>query len=216
MIDLRSITISGVLLALFAVVGTGLVSFTHLQTKDRIAENERQSLLRKLEGLVPAHMVDNDMVADSIQVHRSDLLGSQTTTIYRGRLQGRPVAAILTSVVPDGYGGPMNLLVAVRGDGSLAGVRVISHKETPGLGDKVEEEKSDWIHSFTGKSLLDPAEGQWRVKRDGGFFDQFTGATITPRSVVKAVKNTLLYVREQGERIYSDKAGLVPAPRESR
>jgi Na+-translocating ferredoxin:NAD+ oxidoreductase subunit G len=204
-IDLKSISMSGVLLALFAVVGTGLVAFTHLQTKERIAENVRQSLLHKLEGLVPANSVDNDMVEDNIEVHRADLLGSQTTTIYRGRLQGRPVAAILTAVVPDGYGGPMNLLVAVRGDGSLAGVRVISHKETPGLGDRVEEEKSDWIHSFTGKSLSDPAENQWQVKRDGGYFDQFTGATITPRSVVKAVKNTLLYVREQGDRIYSDR-----------
>lgn len=202
MVELKSVVIAGVLLALFAVAGTGLVVFTHQQTKDRIAENERQALLSKLEALVPRESVDNDMIADSILVHRSDLLGSDTTRIYRGRLQGKPVAAVLTTVVPNGYAGPINLLVAVKRDGTLAGVRVVSHKETPGLGDKIEEEKSDWVYSFNGKSLGNPKEESWKVKRDGGFFDQFTGATITPRAIVKAVKNTLIYVREQGNRIY--------------
>ncbi len=202
MVNLKSVAIAGLLLALFAIAGTGLVSFTHMQTKDRIAENERQALLRKLNALVPPESVDNDMINDSIKVHRADMLGTETTTIYRGRMRGRPVAAVLTPVVPDGYSGPINLLVAVNVDGTLAGVRVISHKETPGLGDKIEEEKSDWIYSFNGKSLGNPPEGKWKVKRDGGEFDQFTGATITPRSIVKAVKNCLAYVKSQGERIY--------------
>ena len=202
MSNLKSVTIAGVLLALFAVAGTGLVSFTHLQTKDRIAENERRALLSKLEALVPRESIDNDMIADNIVVHRGDLLGSDTTNIYRGRLKGKPVAAVFTSVVPDGYSGPIKLLVAVKYDGTLAGVRVVAHKETPGLGDKMEEEKSDWIFSFDGKSLGNPVEKQWKVKRDGGIFDQFTGATITPRAIVKAVKKTLTYAREQGDRIY--------------
>lgn len=199
---LISIGIAGALLAIFAVVGAALVAITYAQTKDRIAENERLALLEKLEALVPASSVDNDMIADSIQVHRADLLGGQTTNIYRGRLKGQPVAAILTSIAPDGYAGPIKLLVAVDTQGNLLGVRVISHKETPGLGDKIDEDKSDWIFSFAGKSLSNPSEQDWAVKRDGGSFDYFTGATITPRSVVKMVKNTLIYVRDQGERIY--------------
>ncbi|MBU0498640.1 MAG: electron transport complex subunit RsxG [Gammaproteobacteria bacterium] len=202
MVNLKPVAIAGILLALFAALGTGLVAFTHWQTRDRIAENERRALLRKLEILIPPERVDNDMIRDSIQVHRTDLLGSNDTTIYRGRLRGEPVAAVLTPMVPDGYGGPINLLVAVDRDGTLAGVRVISHKETPGLGDKVEEERSDWIYSFNGKSLGNPPEEQWKVKRDGGDFDQFTGATITPRTIVKAVRSTLIYVREQGDRLY--------------
>lgn len=198
----RPILVAGGLLAIFSVLGASLVAITYLQTKDRIAENERLALLEKLEVLVPANLVDNDMIADRLEVHRADLLGSQTTTIYRGRKNGQPVAAILTSVAPDGYAGPIKLLVAVDTKGRLLGVRVLSHKETPGLGDKIEEERTDWILSFAGKSLDNPSEANWKVKRDGGDFDYFTGATITPRSVVKMVKNTLLYVRDQGERLY--------------
>ncbi|MBF0256289.1 MAG: RnfABCDGE type electron transport complex subunit G, partial [Gammaproteobacteria bacterium] len=137
-----------------------------------------------------------------IEVHRADLLGANLTQVYRARLRGEPVAVVLGPVVTEGYSGTINLLVAVNRDGSLAGVRVISHKETPGLGDKMEEEKSDWVLGFNGKSLSHPAEALWKVKRDGGVFDQFTGATITPRAVVKAVKQTLSYVQEQGDRLY--------------
>lgn len=202
MVNLKAVTFAGATLALFAILGTGLVAFTQHQTKDLIAANERLALLRKLEALVPPELVDNDMVQDSVRVHRADLLGDNSTTIYRGRRNGEPVASVFTTVVPNGYAGPINLLVAVKADGTLLGVRVVSHKETPGLGDKIEEEKSDWVLGFKGKSLADPIEERWKVKRDGGAFDQFTGATITPRSLVQAVKNTLIYVREQGDRFY--------------
>jgi electron transport complex protein RnfG len=106
-------------------------------------------------------------------------------------------------VVPDGYSGPIKLLVAVNYDGTLGGVRVISHKETPGLGDKIEESRSDWVLGFNGKSLTDPLLEKWKVKRDGGIFDQFTGATITPRSIVSAVKHTLLYERDHRDALYA-------------
>lgn len=202
MVNVKSVGLAGATLALFAILGTGLVAFTHQQTKELIAINERLALLRKLEVLVPPELVDNDMAADSLVVHRADLLGDNNTTVYRARREGQPVAAVFTTVVPDGYAGPINLLVAVAADGTLMGVRVISHKETPGLGDKIEEEKGDWIHGFKGKSLADPVEEKWKVKRDGGVFDQFTGATITPRSVIQAVKNTLIYARDQGDRLY--------------
>lgn len=196
------ITIAAFILGAFAVTGTSLVAITHQLTVERIAENERQALLRSLHALVPPKTVDNDMVGDTLVVSQPELLGGSETTVYRGRLMNQPVAAVLTPLVPDGYSGPIKLLVAVRYDGSLGGVRVISHKETPGLGDKIEESRSDWIYNFDGKSLGNPAIEKWKVKRDGGIFDQFTGATITPRSIVNAVKNVLIYVQDNREALY--------------
>jgi electron transport complex protein RnfG len=201
-----SIFIAGAILAIFAIAGTSLVAFTHTATKARIAANERETLLRTLHALVPPETIDNDMVLDTLEVSDQEQLGAPLTTVYRGRKQGAPVAAVLTTLVPNGYSGPIKLLVAVRYDGSLGGVRVISHKETPGLGDKVEEQRSDWIHSFTGRSLGNPPLEKWKVKRDGGIFDQFTGATITPRAIVQAVTKTLLYVQAHKDALYDKQA----------
>ena len=195
---------AGGLLAIFAVAGTGLVAFTHQATADRIAANERNALLSSLHQMIPPDTIDNDIVNDTTVVSDHEHLGSDETLVYLGRKQGEPVAAVFTSVVPDGYSGPIKLLVAVKEDGSLGGVRVVSHKETPGLGDKIEVEKDDWIFSFDGKSLGDPAIDKWKVKRDGGVFDQFTGATITPRSIVKAVKKTLIFYRDHGDRLFAE------------
>lgn len=197
-----SILIAAGILASFAVLGTSLVAFTHLATEERIKANERETLLRSLYALVPREKVDNDMISDAIMINAIEFLGGKETTVYRGRKQQQPVAVVLTTIVPNGYSGPIKLLVAVRYDGSLGGVRVISHKETPGLGDKVEESRSDWIYSFNNKSLGNPPLDKWGVKRDGGVFDQFTGATVTPRSIVQAVKNTLLYVRDHKDALY--------------
>jgi len=206
----QPVMLSGLILALFAVAGTGLVAFTHLQTADRIAENERLALLRSLNTLVPADSIDNDIISDSRLLNDPDRLGGDRIPVYLGRKQGRPVAAVFGSIVPDGYSGPMKLLVAVRTDGTLGGVRVISHKETPGLGDKMELRKSDWILGFDNRSLNNPLLAGWGVKRDGGVFDQFTGATVTPRSIVKAVKNTLIYFREYGERLFEPPTDALP------
>jgi len=202
--------IAAFILGAFAIAGTTLVSFTYAFTKERIALNERQTLLKSLNALVPKESVDNDMASDTLVVSHPELLGADETTVYRGRMMNDPIAAVLTPVVHDGYSGPIKLLVAVRYDGTLGGVRVISHKETPGLGDKIEESRSDWIYGFSGKSLDNPSAEQWKVKRDGGIFDQFTGATITPRSIVKAVKNTLLYVKDNRDALY-DKQPSSPA-----
>ena len=196
------VTLAGVVLFLFAVAGVGLVALVHQQTEARIIANERQALLNQLNALVPAHSIDNDIVGDVTTVRAPDRLGGKETQVHLGRKAGEPVAAVFTTIVPDGYSGPIKLLVAVRTNGSLGGVRVISHKETPGLGDKVEERKSDWIHSFDNKSLDNPLSAKWKVKKDGGVFDQFTGATVTPRSIVLAVKNTLIYFRDQGESLF--------------
>lgn len=202
----RPIFIAAGILAIFAVAGTALVAFTHAATKARIEANERETLLQNLHALVPLKTIDNDMALDTLEISEPEQLGAPTTTVYRGRMQGDPVAAVLTTRVPNGYSGPIKLLVAVRYDGTLGGVRVISHKETPGLGDKVEERRSDWIYSFTGKSLGNPPLEKWKVKRDGGIFDQFTGATITPRSIVNAVKKTLIYVKDHQDALYDKKS----------
>lgn len=193
---------TAIVLGIFSILGSSMVAVTEHLTREQILANERQSMLDKLRAILPTTPIDNDLLADQVEVSQPDLLGSSKTTLYRARHQGQPVAVVLTSVVENGYSGPIQLLIGVRADGQLSGVRVVSHKETPGLGDKIEEQKSNWIYSFTGKSLSDPAPEQWLVKRDGGVFDQFTGATITPRSVVKTVKNTLIYVQQQGRRLY--------------
>lgn len=199
----RSILLAGFVLGAFAITGVTLVAVTHLAVDERIADNQHQAMQRKLATILPAGQSDNDPLADRIQVQARDFLGIDTSQVYRVRKGDEPVAVVLEPVVPDGYAGPIKLLVSVLHDGTLGGVRVLSHHETPGLGDKIEEAKSDWVLHFQGKSLTDPPLEKWSVKRDGGEFDQFTGATITPRSIVNAVKNTLIYVREQGDRLFA-------------
>ncbi len=198
------ISVAGVLLALFAAAGTGLVAFTHTQTKARIESNERQALLNSLSSLVPADSIDNDIVTDTRRLNEPDALGGTAVQVYLGRKAGRPVAAVFNAIAPDGYSGEINLLVAIKEEGTLGGVRVVSHKETPGLGDKVEIKRSNWIRSFDNKGLSNPSLPMWKVKRDGGSFDQFTGATITPRAIVKAVKKTLLYFEKHGESLFTN------------
>ncbi len=201
----RNMLIGALILGLFSVVGTGLVALTHEGTMDRIAENERQALLRSLHQIISPASHDNDIYADVIAVHDKALLGSHNgVNIYRARMGGQPVAAVINSAAPDGYNGTIKLLVGIHYDGSLAGVRVINHRETPGLGDGIEAERSDWVLGFNGRSLLNPESDGWKVKKDGGVFDQFTGATITPRAVVKAVYNTLRYYQQHREAIFSD------------
>lgn len=190
------ILISGVLLGLFGILGAGLVALSHDGTAERIARNERDALLHQLHVLVPRDQIDNDMLEDVVEVSAPEALGSDKTTVYLGRRSGEPVAAVFSPVSTPGYAGPIQLIVAVRYDGTLAGVRVLSHRETPGLGDKIEEQRSDWILGFEDKSLLDPRPSDWKVKRDGGAFDQFTGATITPRTIVRGVKTALQYFGE--------------------
>ena len=196
------VIVSGLLLGLFGVLGAGLVGLSHQGTAERIARNEREALLEQLERLVPADQIDNDMLSDAIEVSAPEALGAKVTRVYRGRRGRQPVAAVLSPVVTQGYSGPIQLLVAVRADGTLSGVRVLGHRETPGLGDKIEIERSDWVLGFNGKSLLDPPASGWEVKRDGGEFDQFTGATITPRAVVRGVRASLEYFADHRAQLF--------------
>lgn len=204
---MRTMLISAALLGTFAVVGTGVVAYTFGITKHRIVENERQTIVKSLHALIRPEEHDNDLYADVIQVQDEALLGTaEPVNVYRARKDGKPVAAIINSVAPDGYSGTIKLLVAVRNDGTLAGVRVVNHRETPGLGDGIDIDRSDWIQGFAGKSLGNPGEQAWRVKRDGGVFDQLTGATISPRAVVKAVRNTLKYYAKHKKMIFNTPA----------
>ena len=193
---------------IFAAAGTGLVATTYELTKERIAANQREGLLAKVRALIPADRYDNDLIDDSVDVVAPDALGtSEAVSVYRARKGSRPVAAVLTPVAPDGYGGPIRLIVAVYYDGTLAGVRVLAHTETPGLGDYIDEARSHWILGFAGHSLANPTPDKWKVKRDGGAFDQFTGATITPRAVVKAVHKTLEYFSANRDELFAAKGG---------
>lgn len=194
---------AAVILGGFSLLGLGLTSLTFHKTEARILENERQSLLTSLKAVIPDSLYDNDILNDAIEVSDLNQDPSKPAVIYRARKKGEPVAAVITTVTPNGYSGNIALLVAVKTDGTISGVRVIGHRETPGLGDRIEIERSDWILSFDGKSLDEPSQAQWAVKRDGGYFDQLTGATITPRAVVAAVKNALIYFKRNQARIFS-------------
>jgi Na+-translocating ferredoxin:NAD+ oxidoreductase subunit G len=200
--DLRHIITSALLLALFGVAGAGLVALVFDNTEERIEANIRAQLLKSLNEIMPPERYDNDIVNDTLEVWNADLNPGKATTIYRARKNGKPVAAIFNITAPGGYGGPIRLLVGINRDGSLAGVRVVEHHETPGLGDKIEPAKSNWLLGFVGKSLDNPKVQNWKVKRDGGAFDQFTGATITPRAVVKGIKNTLLYFSDNSDAVF--------------
>ncbi len=202
---LKTMASAAAILGLFSVLGTGLVALVHENTQAKIAENQRQTLLHSLQNLIPASAYDNDILADALEVS-DPALGPKPAAAYRARKSGRPAAVVLAPVAPDGYNGEIRLLVAIRADSSLAGVRVLAHRETPGLGDPIDENKSTWILGFNGLSLEHPPEHLWKVKRDGGFFDQFTGATITPRAVVKAVRKTLAYFAEHKDFLFSEQA----------
>ncbi|MCG6859689.1 MAG: electron transport complex subunit RsxG [Chromatiaceae bacterium] len=206
------VLLAGFILGAFAVGGVSLVAMTQALTSERIAANERAATLRNVAAIIPTERMDNDPLQDMIRVSDPDLLGSESTRVFRIRSGGEPLALVLDPVVPDGYAGPIKLLVSVLVDGSLGGVRVIAHRETPGLGDKIETAKSDWVLGFAGKSLGNPPPEQWSVKRDGGAFDQFAGATITPRAVVRAVKNTLRFVERNSETLYGKPATPVKPP----
>jgi electron transport complex protein RnfG len=178
----------------FTVIGTFLLAITFFQTRDRIAQSEQSEKLKLISQLIPSSSFDNDIVADTQPLAPDALLGTTTGgTAYRARLHDQPVGVVLEAVAPDGYSGRISLIIAIKADGTLGGVRVVEHKETPGLGDYIDIAKSDWIQGFDGKSLTPQHDADWQVKKDGGQFDYMAGATITPRAVVKAVHKALQY-----------------------
>lgn len=189
----RSMLKNALVLGLFAIATVGSVALLQQGTAQRIANAEREAQVRALAEILPAGSYDNHLLDNRIELDAPELGHRSPQSAYLAFKDGQPSALILPVTAPDGYSGAIHLLVGIYADGRLAGVRVLSHKETPGLGDRIELAKSDWILGFAGKSLSDPDEEGWAVKKDRGDFDQFAGATITPRAVVKAVHGALRY-----------------------
>lgn len=185
---------NSLVLGLFAVVVTLALAGTQLLTREEIAAQRRAAEARAYSEILPPTRYDNALLDDVRPVEDRELLGlEQPGKILVARRGGQVQAVIVPATAPDGYGGAIGLIVGINADGSVAGVRVVSHKETPGLGDRIDARKSRWIEGFAGRSLGDPDAALWAVKKDGGVFDQFTGATITPRAVTAAVKRALQY-----------------------
>lgn len=196
----KPISRNGLLLGLFAIVTTGLVILTFTVSEDRILEQERRVKEKALFQLIPEQAMDNVLLEDTLPINARELLADGTSDLaYIARKDGDVVGVILPLLSTEGYSGKIGLIVGINADGTLAGVRILSHRETPGLGDKVDLNKSDWLLDFDGKSLQQPTLENWKVKKDGGEFDQLTGATITPRAIVKAVKKALVYFAEHKE-----------------
>lgn len=195
---------NSLLLAVFALITAVILASTDRLTEDRIAESERLAAQKALFEIIPVERHNNDLLMDIQPIPEKywSTLGLESGgDIHIARLDGEPVAAIIPSITPEGYSGDIAMIVGVNFDGSIAGVRVVEHRETPGLGDKVDLRKSDWILSFNGKSLSNPKPDAWNVKKEKGNFDQFTGATITPRAVIHQIAKTLEYFSQDKERL---------------
>lgn len=203
---LQSITKNAIGLALFALVTAGVIAMVKLNTAAQIQDNIAQAQAKALYEIVPEASVDNDLLNDVLPLNLPDiekqlnihLLGpiDSQANIHFARSNDKLHSLIFPVAAPDGYTTTIKLLVGIKLDGTVAGVRIVDHKETPGLGDKIELKKSNWVLSFNGKSLLNPDSEKWKVKKNGGEFDSFTGATITPRAVINAVKQALVFYQD--------------------
>lgn len=209
----QSILKNAIGLALFAFVTAGVIAIVQTNTKQTINENIAKAQARALYEITPATALDNDLLNDGLVIGapetqatlNTQLLGpiDKNAQIYFAQKDNQTHTLIFPVVAPDGYTTAIQLLVGITVDGKVAGVRVIDHKETPGLGDKIELKKSPWVLSFNNTSLLAPETDNWKVKKDGGEFDSFTGATITPRAVINAVKNSLVFYQQNKQQIFN-------------
>ena len=208
----HSILRSSVLLGFIALLGTALLAGVNELTYERIVEQENLRIMRQLNEIVPVGSYNNDLLEDKIEIEdQAFFRHSAPVGVYRARMNGQAVAVMMMVTAPDGYNGDIRLLLGIDAAGTILGVRVTAHRETPGLGDPIEQGKSDWIQGFTRKSLRNPADparqdGGWAVRRDGGQFDQFTGATISPRAVVRAVHTALRYFEANSRAIFDKPA----------
>jgi electron transport complex protein RnfG len=195
---------SGVTLAVIAAICTSLVAVTYHLTVDRIAANDKALLEQSLHPALSDLFYDSD-VSESrlILAPPHGLPGNDEALIYRVYANNEPVAALFVVTARDGFSGSIRILLGVDIDGLVTGVRILQHRETPGLGDKIESTRSDWVHQFPGRSIDDPVVTEWAIRRDGGQFDQLTGASVTPRAVIKAMRDTLLYFNANREEIFA-------------
>lgn len=194
---INSMQRNGLILAAFALAATFLVLGTAWLTEDRIQAQAQQQLQQNLDAVLPASAYTNNLLDHCLWVSDPALGSSEPQRVFLAFRDQAYVGAAIETIAPNGYSGTIELLVAVWADQSVAGVRTLKHAETPGLGDKIERRKSDWIESFTGMRVNSDPDPRWAVQREGGVFDQFTGATITPRAVIDAVERTVRFAQQQ-------------------
>jgi len=211
----REFTASGMaartaaILFVFVIVFTGLLSAAHQWTKPAIEASAAAEKLKLIDEVMPSADYDNKLLGDTLTLPPTAELGlEEPTTLYRARKDGKPVALIFEAVAPDGYTGKVNLLIALRADGSLGGVRVTRHKETPGLGDYIDPRKDKnkarpWITQFNGMSLANAPDKDWKVRKDGGRIDYYAGATISPRAVSRAVLKAVKWADGQRDQLFA-------------
>lgn len=190
------------ILAVFAIVCTAIVGLVHTLTKDKIEQQKQQQLLDRLSQVIDPNSYNNEIINDCIIIAPTEVSNTKGQTAYIATYNELPIAMAITATAPDGYNGNIDILVGIKINGLISGVRVLAHNETPGLGDKIELKRHNWITSFTNKKIAEEPDPRWNVAKDGGMFDQFTGATITPRAVVKAVHKTLIYFNENKESLF--------------
>ncbi len=191
-------------LAAIGAVCAALVSSTYMLTRDRIAANEQAWLEKSLEPALAGIFFDGG-VSESMLVIPvpHELPGADDVIVYRVYADNRPVAALFAVTAPDGYAGPIRILVGIEYDGTVTGIRILEHRETPGLGDRIVSSRSDWVFQFDGRSIRNPIAGGWAITSDGGQFDQLTGASVTPRAVITAIRETLIYFDANREELFA-------------
>lgn len=198
------------ILFVFVIAFTGLLSGAYQWTKPAIEASAAEEKMKLIDDVLPRGEYDNSLLRDTVTLPPTPELGqADPSTVYRARQGGRPVALVLEAVAPDGYSGKIRLILAVRADGGLAGVRVTQHKETPGLGDYIEVKKDKnkarpWITQFSGMTLAQVSERDWKVKKDGGSLDYYAGATVTPRAVAKAVLKAVKWAEVNHDRLFAE------------
>ena len=194
-------------LTVCAAVCAALVAGTYHWTAARIVANRDAHLAASLAPVLHGLSYDNDLLRSEQTLEQPhELPGTAPAIIYRALQGGAPVAALFVVSADAGFSGPIRLLIGVRADGTLNAVRAIEHRETPGLGDAIDIERSDWILQFDDRSIGRPDQASWQIKVDGGVFDQLTGASVTPRTIVRTVKSTLLYFADHQDQIFASPA----------
>lgn len=208
---ISTIRFNSLVLGVFAIITAALLAGTHMGTKDRIAAEQKKVAQKALLEIIPRERHTNDLLLDTLPIpsHFLATLGledvKETPIINIARSGGTPIAMIVPAIAPDGYNGKIKMIVGINlSNNSIAGVRIVQHNETPGLGDKVDTNKSDWVLRFNDKSLANPSRERWKVKKDGGDFDQFTGATITPRAIVHQIAKVLQYFAEDRKNLLKE------------
>ena len=191
----------------FAFVGTLMLAYVFIATRPPIEASEKEARLALFKQILPAKNYDNDLLSSQVVIEPNDLLGNRLPSVANvASFQQQPAGVILEAVAHDGYSGDIKLLIAIRADGSVSGVRVLAHKETPGLGDYIDIAHGNWIKLFNDESLQKTTVNKWQVKKDGGQYDYMVGATITPRAVVKAVLKALQYFEINKQTLFAQNA----------